>query len=780
MTRKKRFASRSPEADVDPPPAAVEPPPLAIEPPPDSGEPESVEPAAVVEPPCASVVENNRGKKSKRNGKGGDNRGKKSKLVSKRQVSAEDKDKSDGEGLSDVAGDDDFDEVQYADEEDGNRLGVEEEACEDFEAHFGPAARDDGDVSDADSGDDIWDEDRIPDPFSDSDHDEDEVEDETREQQPDDPEELLKLGKTYSSPEEFKIAVLRYSLKSRFDIKLYKSQSLKVGAKCSDTDVKCGWRCYCSYDKKKHKMQIKVYENKHICVRSGYSKMLKRGTIAWLFSERLRKNPKITKYEMVDEIQREYNLTVTEEQCSKAKTKVMRERKAIHDDHFSRIWDYQAEIFKSNSETTFEIETIPGPTIGSLQRFHRLFICFKSQKESWKRTCRPILGLDGAFLKWDVKGHLLAATGRDGDNRIVPIAWAVVEIENDDNWDWFVRLLAVNLDLQDGRNTAVISDKQSGLVKAIHNRIPAAEHRQCAKHIMDNWKRNSHDMELQRLFWKIARSYTIGEYTANLEALKTYNPGAAASLMNTKPMEWSRAFFKIGSCCNDNLNNLSESFNKTIRQARRKPLLDMLEDIRSQCMVRNEKRYIIAGRRKSRFTKRAHEEIEKMIAGSQFCERSMARHNKHEISHFGGKYSVDMNANTCGCRKWQMTGIPCVHAASVIIGKKQKVEDYVSDWYTTRMWQLTYNDGIAPVQGQLLWPRVNRNQGMFCLDKDFHKDFHKEKVLKDHSLKELHHTDHKVHNLKELHHSDRNHMDHNQPHKEFHEDHKGNHLKDKD
>jgi len=36
---------------------------------------------------------------------------------------------------------------------------------------------------------------------------------------------------------------------------------------------------------------------------------------------------------------------------------------------------------------------------------------------------------------------------------------------------------------------------------------------------MDNWKRNSHDMELQRMFWKIARSYTEGEYAANMEAL---------------------------------------------------------------------------------------------------------------------------------------------------------------------------------------------------------------------------------------------------------------------
>ncbi|CAE5962923.1 unnamed protein product [Arabidopsis arenosa] len=701
-------------------------------------------------------------------------------------------------------------------EEDNNGgLGVKEEDCEDFEAEFGAEVREEEEAneSDGDSGDDIWDDERIPDPLSHSD-DEEIIEEESDAPQSDDHEELLRLGKTFNNPDDFKIAVLRYSLETR---------------------------CYCSYDKKKQKMQVKIYKDKHSCVRSGYSKMLKQGTIAWLYRERLRKNPKITKQEMVDEIKREYKLTVTEDQCSKAKTLVMRERKATHQEHFSRIWDYQAEIFRSNAGTIFEIETIPGPTIGSLQRFSRLFICFKSQKDfwkrtcrpiigidgaflkwhikghllattgrdkdnrivpiawalveienddnwdwfvrllsrtlelqdgrnvaiisdkqsadsqrerlrknpkitkqemvdeikreykltvtedqcskaktlvmrerkathqehfsriwdyqaeifrsnagiifeieiipgptigslqrfsrlficfksqkdSWKRTCRPIIGIDGAFLKWHIKGHLLATTGRDRDNRIVPIAWAVVEIENDDNWDWFVRLLSRTLELQDGRNVAIISDKQSGLVKAIHSVIPQAEHRQCARHIMENWKRNSHDMELQRLFWKIARSYTNGEFQAHMLGLQSYNPSAYEYLLKTNPLTWSRAFFRIGSCCNDNLNNLSESFNKTIRQARRKPLLDMLEDIRRQCMVRNAKRYVIADRLKSRFTKRAHMEIEKMIAGSVVCERWMARHNKHE-----------------------MTGIPCIHAATVIIGTRQKVEDYVSDWYT--------------------------------------------------------------------------------------------------
>ena len=107
-----------------------------------------------------------------------------------------------------------------------------------------------------------------------------------------------------------------------------------------------------------------------------------------------------------------------------------------------------------------DIETIPGPTVGSKQRVFRLYVCFHAQKETWKTTCRPIIGLDGAFLKWDIKGHLLAAVGRDGDNQIVPIACTVVEVENDTNWDWFVRHLATDLGLKDGKGYAILSDKQ--------------------------------------------------------------------------------------------------------------------------------------------------------------------------------------------------------------------------------------------------------------------------------------------------------------------------------
>jgi len=45
-----------------------------------------------------------------------------------------------------------------------------------------------------------------------------------------------------------------------------------------------------------------------------------------------------------------------------------------------------------------------------------------------------LIGLDGCFLKERIKGQLLVALGRDANNAIYPIAWAVVKVENNENW----------------------------------------------------------------------------------------------------------------------------------------------------------------------------------------------------------------------------------------------------------------------------------------------------------------------------------------------------------
>nr|GEX71566.1 hypothetical protein [Tanacetum cinerariifolium] len=72
-----------------------------------------------------------------------------------------------------------------------------------------------------------------------------------------------------------------------------------------------------------------------------------------------------------------------------------------------------------------------------------------------------------------------------------------------------------------------------------------------------------------------------------MEEIKTASVGAYQYLVDKDPCTWSRAYFKEGMDCDAVENGLSESFNSHIKNARRKPIIGMLEDIRSYVMTRN-------------------------------------------------------------------------------------------------------------------------------------------------------------------------------------------------
>ena len=52
-------------------------------------------------------------------------------------------------------------------------------------------------------------------------------------------------------------------------------------------------------------------------------------------------------------------------------------------------------------------------------------------------------GLDGCFIKLSTGQQILAATSRDGNNNIFPIAFGVVDKEDTDNWTWFLTQLRI-------------------------------------------------------------------------------------------------------------------------------------------------------------------------------------------------------------------------------------------------------------------------------------------------------------------------------------------------
>lgn len=115
--------------------------------------------------------------------------------------------------------------------------------------------------------------------------------------------------------------------------------------------------------------------------------------------------------------------------------------------------------------------------------------------------------LEGCFLKSFYKGQLLVAMAKDGNNQMLPLAWAVVEKENKNSWTVFLKCIR-DVGLGEGGGLTLTTDMQKGLYVTIEEVLPQCEHRKCARHIFwktTNWSKDWRGLQ-RKLFWKIAKS----------------------------------------------------------------------------------------------------------------------------------------------------------------------------------------------------------------------------------------------------------------------------------
>lgn len=55
------------------------------------------------------------------------------------------------------------------------------------------------------------------------------------------------------------------------------------------------------------------------------------------------------------------------------------------------------------------------------------------------------------------------AVGIDGDNFMIPIAWAVIDVESKRNWEWFIKILIANVGMYNSKAwTFIFTNKEFG------------------------------------------------------------------------------------------------------------------------------------------------------------------------------------------------------------------------------------------------------------------------------------------------------------------------------
>ncbi|XP_013617243.1 PREDICTED: uncharacterized protein LOC106323709 [Brassica oleracea var. oleracea] len=562
----------------------------------------------------------------------------------------------------------DGDDADY--EESGNVSESEDDSWSDLRAlddesdENDEAVEEDIDVINNNYDDEIPDEDEVyPNTEASSDEEEEQAERMARAELLDG---VLSLRETFSSGEEFKKQVISYILKTRRNLVYDRWEKTKIGARCNGKG--CPWRIYCSVEKPLNQWMVKMYENKHTCHPTSRCKTIKAPVIADLMLEAMRKNPDMSGPMIQEEMRNRYNIIITVPQSQNARRMTLDKLQAECNEQFSRLRDYVVELKRSNIGTITEINTTRNLNGGHV--FSSFYVCFDALRIAWKQNCRPIIGLDGTFLKHSLQGMLLTAIGRDPNNQVFPIAWGVVSGERNDNWQWFIHRLKEDLALGLGEQTTIISDMYRGLIHGVAVELPRAEHRVCARHVYSNLKKNHKSCE---------------------------------ELLKKDHRTWCRAFFRAGACCSDTHNNLTESFNRTLKIARKKPFVQMMELIRRDTMKRIAIRFKTADREVGTYTPKERKEIAKACDEAHNCYSVGSTDGEFEIVRDLNGYSVKMNLQTCDCRKWDLTGIPCCHAVCAIRENGMEVEDFIADYYLTSKWQDVYMHGLRHINGPKFW-----------------------------------------------------------------------------
>ncbi|GJU44215.1 hypothetical protein Tco_1201481 [Tanacetum coccineum] len=221
--------------------------------------------------------------------------------------------------------------------------------------------------------------------------------------------------------------------------------------------------------------------------------------------------------------------------------------------------------------------------------FSSYYVCFKGVKYGWINGCRKVIGLDGCFLK-------------------------------------------------------------SGIVEVVKDIFPYAEHRQCTRHIYANFKKKFRGLQFKNLFWAAAKSTTEQHFEDKMNQIKAISNDTYNHLVERNPNSWSRAFFEVDRACDSFEDGMSESFNSRILVAQRKPIITMLEDIRTYVMLRNFKKAEKAEKLEHEVCPSIRKRLEDIKVEQRHWSVIPSDYNVFEARNEYNAFVLDIRARTNSCR----------------------------------------------------------------------------------------------------------------------------------
>ncbi|GAB2282299.1 hypothetical protein Dimus_039535 [Dionaea muscipula] len=519
----------------------------------------------------------------------------------------------------------------------------------------------------------------------------------------------LRVGQEFSDVKSCRRALRNTAIALHFEMQTIKSDKNRFTARCASDG--CPWRIHAAKLPGVPTFTIRTLNDNHTC--GGiYHLGHQQASVQWVANsveQRLRENPSCKPKDILEEIHRTYGITLSYKQAWRGKERIMAAVRGSFEEGYHLLPQYCQQIQRTNPGSIAKVYGNPEDN-----SFQRLFISFQASIHGFLNGCRPLLGLDRAVLKSKYLGTLLLAASFDGDGALFPLAFGVVEEENEPNWMWFLSefhdLLEINA--ENMPRLTILSDTHKGISYAVEANFPTAFHGWCMRHVAESFQKEFNDMMLVNLLWEAANALTATEFEEKIQEMEEMSPDAAYWIRSFSPRMWATAYFE-GTRFRHLTVNVAESLNPLIVEASALPIIQMMESIRRHLMTWFNERREVSMQWTNTLVPTAERQVLEAIDLARSYQVIRANDTEfqvvtsHEATHI-----VDIRSRRCDCQGWQKYGLPCAHAVAALISCRQNVHRFTESCFTVASYRKTYSETIHPIPDKTLWNNdTNKSPG---------------------------------------------------------------------
>ncbi|KAK9035543.1 hypothetical protein V6N11_077581 [Hibiscus sabdariffa] len=218
----------------------------------------------------------------------------------------------------------------------------------------------------------------------------------------------FELGMIFENSQQFKEALYAYAVGNRFDFKFVSNKKEKVRVVCKGKG--CPFVVHASRDKSDGCFKVKTWVADHNCSVTFKNSRANFKFVGKHFISKLRILPTLRSVQMIKLGREELNVELNKKLCFRARKWALEKIRGSVVHEFHRLWDYVNTLRAADVRGTFDL-VVERPNATDIPKFRRIYVCFSALREGFKMYCRPVVGLDGCFLKGSFKGF------GDGDGR---------------------------------------------------------------------------------------------------------------------------------------------------------------------------------------------------------------------------------------------------------------------------------------------------------------------------------------------------------------------------